>query len=468
MKKLMLLVLFLFPFGLAYSQLGNQNMYLLKNLNEHMIPAQFNAPWHYAAIWGYTAPNGREYAVLCAGLGTAFIDVTDSANIREVDFMPADINFSNPDQGNIWREAKVYSHYAYVVSEADSSGIEIYDLQYMPDSVRKVGKFFLPGHSSTHSISQSGHFLYLNGSNPSFGHGVTVVDLTNPEAPVKRGSWNTRYVHDCRIVNDTIYAMNINSGDGQITVIDATNKDSLRTVTQWLNNPNPSPHNCALTPGRRFLYATDEVGALPRLLKVWNIQDLTNPVQVTTWQPTGITGSRVHNVEIYGDTAVIAHYTAGVRVLNISNPAAPVEIAWYDTRPQNNNDQFAGCWGVYKFQSGKIIASDMQTGLYVLKIGNTVGITNNNTIVTDYSLSQNYPNPFNPETKITFSIPEKGFTTLKIFDISGREINTAVAQNLGRGSYTVGFNASQLSSGVYFYRLDVNGFTDMKKMLLVK
>src|SRR4030095_6003880 len=131
--------------------------------------------------------------------------------------------------------------------------------------------------------------------------------------------WNTRYVHDCRVFRDTIFAMNISSGDGQITVIDARNKDSLKTVTQWFNAPNPSPHNCALTSDRKYLYATDEVGQLPRLLKVWNIQDLSNVTQVTTWQPTNITTSRVHNVEIYGDTAVIAHYTAGVRVLNISN-----------------------------------------------------------------------------------------------------------------------------------------------------
>src|SRR5690554_5305989 len=86
----------------AFAQLPNHNMYVLQNLNEHLIPQQFQAPWSYAAIWGYTAPNGREYAILCCGLGTAFIDVTDSANIYEVDFHPAQINFQNPDQGNIW------------------------------------------------------------------------------------------------------------------------------------------------------------------------------------------------------------------------------------------------------------------------------------------------------------------------------------------------------------------------------
>ncbi|MGB3019216.1 MAG: T9SS type A sorting domain-containing protein, partial [Ignavibacteria bacterium] len=291
-----------------------------------------------------------------------------------------------------------------------------------------------------------------------FGQGVAVLDLSvDPENPVLRGKWNTRYVHDCRVLKDTIFAMNINPGDGQITVIDARNKDSLKTITHWLNLPNPSPHNCALTNNRQYLFATDEVGAIPRLLKIWDIRDLSNVTQVNTWQPTGITSSIVHNVEIYGDTAVIAHYTAGVRVLNLSNPVAPVEVAWYDTYPQNNNNSYLGCWGVYKFPSGKIVASDMITGLFVLKLGQSVSINESNLRVNDYELKQNFPNPFNPSTSISYRLKSSAFIELKVYDILGNEITKLVSGKQAAGNYKVDFEAENLSSGIYFYSLYADG-----------
>jgi hypothetical protein len=97
------------------------------------------------------------------------------------------------------------------------------------------------------------------------------------------------------------------------------------------------------------------------------------------------------------------------------------------------------------------------------------GITNNQTSVpVEYALSQNYPNPFNPTTKITFALPKEGFVTLKIYDIMGREVRTLVNEHKTANTYNVEFNASELSSGVYFYRLNVNGFSEIKKMMLIK
>jgi hypothetical protein len=85
-----------------------------------------------------------------------------------------------------------------------------------------------------------------------------------------------------------------------------------------------------------------------------------------------------------------------------------------------------------------------------------------------YTLSQNYPNPFNPVTKINFALPKQGFVTLKIYDVLGREISTLVNEVKSVGSYSVDFVASEFASGVYFYRLESNGFSDIKRMLLVK
>ncbi|MFA7362169.1 MAG: T9SS type A sorting domain-containing protein [Candidatus Kapaibacterium sp.] len=93
---------------------------------------------------------------------------------------------------------------------------------------------------------------------------------------------------------------------------------------------------------------------------------------------------------------------------------------------------------------------------------------NSTEIPSVYSLSQNYPNPFNPSTKINFSLPKQGLVTLKIYDILGREVRTLVNEIKAAGNYTVDFNASEYSSGVYFYRLQSQGFTDIKKMMLIK
>ncbi len=85
-----------------------------------------------------------------------------------------------------------------------------------------------------------------------------------------------------------------------------------------------------------------------------------------------------------------------------------------------------------------------------------------------FQLSQNYPNPFNPSTNISFSIPEGQHISLKVFDISGREVATLVDGFRNVGEYSVSFNASNLSSGVYFYRLETADFTQTRRMLLIK
>ncbi|MFA7360424.1 MAG: T9SS type A sorting domain-containing protein [Candidatus Kapaibacterium sp.] len=95
-------------------------------------------------------------------------------------------------------------------------------------------------------------------------------------------------------------------------------------------------------------------------------------------------------------------------------------------------------------------------------------IGNENQTPETYKLSQNYPNPFNPVTNIDFSILKAGFVNIKIFDILGREVSTLVSQNMNPGNYSYKFDAKNLSSGVYFYKLEVNDFSDIKKMSVVK
>ncbi|MCJ7554912.1 MAG: T9SS type A sorting domain-containing protein [Ignavibacteriaceae bacterium] len=88
--------------------------------------------------------------------------------------------------------------------------------------------------------------------------------------------------------------------------------------------------------------------------------------------------------------------------------------------------------------------------------------------IYEYKLAQNYPNPFNPSTKINYSIQTEGLVTLKVFNILGQEVATLVNDFKAAGAHTVNFDATKLSSGIYLYKIDSNGFTQIKKMMLVK
>jgi len=89
-------------------------------------------------------------------------------------------------------------------------------------------------------------------------------------------------------------------------------------------------------------------------------------------------------------------------------------------------------------------------------------------LLNNYNLSQNYPNPFNPSTKINYNVGEPGLVQLKIYNVLGVEIATLVNSQQNSGNYTVDFNGVKLSSGVYFYSLSVNNFTQTRKMILEK
>ena len=99
---------------------------------------------------------------------------------------------------------------------------------------------------------------------------------------------------------------------------------------------------------------------------------------------------------------------------------------------------------------------------------NLVTNIHNNNVVKDFKLFQNYPNPFNPTTNIKYDLPKNGFVKLVVFDILGREVATLVNEQLAPGTYSVDWNASQFPSGVYFYRLTTDSYSDTKKMLMIK
>jgi hypothetical protein len=96
------------------------------------------------------------------------------------------------------------------------------------------------------------------------------------------------------------------------------------------------------------------------------------------------------------------------------------------------------------------------------------GVNKINELPNTFKLSQNYPNPFNPTTTISFSLPSKSFVSLKVFDALGREVSTLVSKELTAGSYSQEWNAVNLPSGVYFYRLQAGNYNETRKLVLLK
>jgi len=86
----------------------------------------------------------------------------------------------------------------------------------------------------------------------------------------------------------------------------------------------------------------------------------------------------------------------------------------------------------------------------------------------NFDLSQNYPNPFNPTTTIEYSIPKDANVSIKIYDVLGKEVATLVNEQRSAGTYIINWNASNFSSGLYFYRITAGEFADTKKMFLIK
>ncbi len=166
---------------------------------------------------------------------------------------------------------------------------------------------------------------------------------------------------------------------------------------------------------------------------------------------------------------------------SINNIAIPIEIINKESEPAyltiennlNNNLFFAlinsSTGNLLYPVNNQFLIEDNTSISYLLLVGDNNYIAEYiNNIPHSFILQQNYPNPFNPTTNISFSIPANTFVTLKIYDVLGREITTLVNDILSAGNYTNSFNAENLSSGIYFYKLEAGGFIQTKKMVLIR
>ncbi|MDH3466990.1 MAG: choice-of-anchor B family protein [Gammaproteobacteria bacterium] len=368
-------------------------------------------------IWGWTSPDTNDdYAIIGTTSGVAFVCVTDPTAPRYLGLVPT----TNPDTlRNFWWDIKTFDNHAYWTTEVNGAGVTIFDLTRLdcqsevpPGTLlEEDARYDEGGYIRAHNISinEATGFAYLTGVSkdpavdPDFtDDGVVILDLNDdPKAPVEVGQILGIDSHDAQIVNyanpNSPYfgkeiAFIFNGGDLEVGIYNVENKGNIEQIGVAITYPGASfTHQGWLTEDHRYLVVGDEEDEL------FGISDPRNPdlpdtarthfvelLDLDNWRYMGFFDSPAasidHNLFVKGDLVYQAHYTAGVRVLDISDLEIDVnmvrEIAHMDTEPRlpnknmnHNINIFIGPWGVFPFfESGTIAASDGINGLILMKL----------------------------------------------------------------------------------------------------
>ncbi len=412
---------------------------------------------NYGDIWGYTDANtGIEYALICArGEGLSIIDISDIP--VEVAFVPSLY------PGNDAKDVKVYDHYAVLIKEYEPAQVIDLSDPANPQEVSTIHFGNSVEDGGAHNCYIDGDYLYVIGHDMG---GVEIYDISTPEDPLWAGHYSTYYYHDIYVKDGIAYAAGI-YGDG-VDILDVSDPGNIQLLANF-NYEGSGAHNCWTTEDGNYVIVGDEIGE-GNWIRIFDIQDLDHINMVAEYivDPEAV----VHNCYVKGDLLYVGHYTEGVRIVDLSDPTNPQEIAYYDTYLPSEYGM-EGCWSVYPyFESRKIIASDLESGLFVLEHDAMVNIETP-TVPTDFTLKQNYPNPFNPTTNIEYSLGNEGFLNLAVYDVSGRKIKTLVNQDKAQGNYSSEWNGKnkngvKVPSGIYFIRMTVGDISQSRKVVFLK
>ncbi|WP_246277470.1 choice-of-anchor B family protein [Winogradskyella ursingii] len=337
-------------------------------------------------IWGWTDPSTQdEYAIVAMTNSTAFVNVTDPVN-------PIFLGRLNTNAGtNFWRDVKVYNNYAFIVADgAGNHGMQVFDLTRLRDVTNAPATFsadaVYSGVGSCHNIviNESEAVAYLVGCTSTNGGGPIFVDISNPMNPTLLGDYTAGgYSHDAQVVTyngpDSDYTgkeiyIGSNGNTDKVVILDVTDKSNIIPISDFTYPQTAYAHQGWFTEDQAYFILGDEVdeqsfGFNSKTL-VFDFTDLDNPTLSATY--FGPTAAIDHNGYVLGNEYYLANYRAGLRVLDITNISASTnpmeETHFIDTFPESNSANFNGVWSVYPyFQSGNIIISDIEKGLFVVR-----------------------------------------------------------------------------------------------------
>lgn len=336
-------------------------------------------------VWGWTdASTGNEYALVGLNDGTAFVDVSGDEPIY-LGKLPTATTSST------WRDVKVYQDFAFIVSEANDHGMQVFDLRQLrnvanpPTTFNATNRYTGFGNAHNIVINEEMGFAYPVGTSRSdaFSGGVHFINIQNPLSPTLAGGYGANgYTHDAQVVTysgpDPDYSgreIFIGANESRIAIVDITDKSNPQEISTLSYGQLGYTHQGWFTEDQRYFILGDELdeanfGFNSRTL-VFDFTDLDSPSLHTTY--TGPTSAIDHNGYVLGNEYFLANYSAGIRVLDISQIAneSIQEIAFFDTFPSDDRTDFVGAWSVYPyFDSGKILINDINSGLIVVQKSN--------------------------------------------------------------------------------------------------
>jgi choice-of-anchor B domain-containing protein len=334
-------------------------------------------------IWGWTDPlDNNEYAIVTFEDKTCFLNITDPIN-------PIYLGFLNSNAGsNYWRDVKVYENHAFIVADnVGAHGMQVFDLTRLrnvaspPESFTAETVLTNGWDGSTirscHNIviNETNAMAYLVGCQSANGGGPIFIDISDPVNPEAIGEYNDEgYTHDAQVVTyagpDSSYIgkeIMISSNEDKIVIIDVSIPTDPVKISEASYSNAAYTHQGWFSSDMRYFFVNDEddeinFGMNTRTI-VFDLLDLDNPLFHSEY--SGDSQAIDHNLYVKGNLVYQANYTAGLRVLDISDIDNITELGYFDTRPENNNTSFNGAWSVYPyFDSGNIIISDINRGFF--------------------------------------------------------------------------------------------------------
>ena len=423
----------LFPF-LVFSQ-DSQNVELLFHWDEDTLVGSQIFDNTYNEIWGIVHDQ-REYAIIGSTAGTHFFDVTTTQDIHEVAFVAGKVQ--GPEI--IHRDYHDFKNYLYAVSDEGESSLQIIDFSTLPDSVSLV-------YDSSELFERSHNIFIDTATAKMYTTNGDIYSVENPTNPSFLYTTPLLSCHDVYVQNDTAF---INGGYDGFFIVDFSQTTIENQTHELLGSLISYPdqgynHSGWITSDGKYYVMADETWGMR--MKMLDISDFSNIEVVSLFGSNVDSNSIPHNQIIKDDYLYTAYYHDGLYVHDISNPMSPVLVAYFDTFLPNHHNSYMGAWGVYPFlPSGKILLSDMQTGLYIFDVDY------NNAIISNVELNKNgstiFPNP--ATNNITVTNSHQSITHIQIIDASGRCVyQTSQVDNYHH------IDLSSFSKGLYFVKTDL-------------